>query len=131
MHPEDASGHRAYVLEDEPTIAALEADLLRELGFCVVTCGRIVELGDLMEVSLPHLLVVDLMLPDGDGAAVTELLQDVWPGIPVVFVSAASRERLDGLRGRGPVLAKPFDLEEFTVTVLDTLEHPTRVYARN
>ena len=66
---------RAYVLEDDPDIAALEADLLREMGFGVVTCTRIVELGDLMEVALPHLLVVDVMLPDGDGGDITELLR--------------------------------------------------------
>jgi hypothetical protein len=45
---------RAYVLEDDPDIAALEADLLREMGFSVVSCTRIVELGDLIEVALPH-----------------------------------------------------------------------------
>ncbi|MDP9243933.1 MAG: response regulator, partial [Chloroflexota bacterium] len=84
---------RAYVLEDDPDIAALEADILREQGFSVVTCTRIVELGDLMDVALPHLLVVDVMLPDGDGGDITELLRRAWPGIPVVIVSAASRER--------------------------------------
>ena len=72
---------RAYVLEDDPDIAALEADLLREMGFVVVTCTRIVELGDLMDVALPHLMVVDVMLPDGDGGDITELLRTAWPGI--------------------------------------------------
>ena len=104
---------RAYVLEDDPDIAALEADLLREMGFVVVTCTRIVELGDLMDVALPHLMVVDVMLPDGDGGDITELLQTAWPGIPAVFVSAASRERLASLLPLGPVVAKPFDLDEF------------------
>jgi DNA-binding response OmpR family regulator len=108
---------RAYVLEDDPDIAALEADLLREMGFGVVTCTRIVELGDLMEVALPHLLVVDVMLPDGDGGDITELLRTAWPGIPVVIVSAASRERLAELAPIGPVVAKPFDLEAFRVAV--------------
>jgi DNA-binding response OmpR family regulator len=88
---------RAYVLEDDPDIAALEADLLREMGFSVVTCTRIVELGDLMDLALPHLLVVDVMLPDGDGGDITELLRTAWPGIPAVFVSAANRERLAAL----------------------------------
>jgi DNA-binding response OmpR family regulator len=83
---------RAYILEDDMAIAALEADVLRDLGFSVVTCSRIVELGDLMELALPHLLVVDVMLPDGDGGDITELLRSAWPGIPVVIVSAASRE---------------------------------------
>ena len=108
---------RAYVLEDDPDIAALEADLLREMGFVVVTCTRIVELGDLMDVALPHLMVVDVMLPDGDGGDITELLRTAWPGIPVVIVSAASRERLDELLSLGPVLTKPFDIDAFRAAV--------------
>jgi DNA-binding response OmpR family regulator len=113
---------RAYVLEDDPDIAALEADILRDLGFVVVTCTRIVELGDLMDVALPHLLVVDVMLPDGDGGDITELLRNAWPGIPVVIVSAASRERLAELTPIGPVIGKPFDVESFTEAVLHAID---------
>jgi len=108
---------RAYVLEDDPDIAALEADLLREMGFTVVTCTRIVELGDLMDVALPHLMVVDVMLPDGDGGDITELLRSAWPGIPAIFVSAANRERLAELEPLGPVVPKPFDLDAFREAV--------------
>ena len=113
---------RAYVLEDDPDIAALEADLLREMGFVVVTCTRIVELGDLMDVALPHLLVVDVMLPDGDGGDITELLRSAWPGIPAIIVSAASRERLAELAPIGPVVAKPFNLDAFRIAVDQALE---------
>jgi DNA-binding response OmpR family regulator len=113
---------RAYVLEDDPDIAALEADILREQGFSVVSCSRIVELGDLMDVALPHLLVVDVMLPDGDGGDITELLRRAWPGIPVVIVSAASRERLAELAPMGPVVAKPFDIETFATAVREALD---------
>ena len=120
----DAEEQRAYVLEDDPDIAALEADILRDLGFSVVTCTRIVELGDLMALALPHLLVVDVMLPDGDGGDITELLRDAWPGIPVVFVSAASRERLAELAPTGPVVAKPFDIDAFHSAVLSAVEAP-------
>ena len=113
---------RAYVLEDDPHIAALEADILRDMGFGVVTCTRIVELGDLMDVALPHLLVVDVMLPDGDGGDITELLRNAWPGIPVVIVSAAARERLAELESIGPVVPKPFDIEAFRVAVEAALD---------
>ena len=115
---------RAYVLEDDPDIAALEADILRELGFTVVTCARIVELGDLMAVALPHLLVVDVMLPDGDGGDIAELLRETWPGIPALFVSAASRGRLADLAPIGPVVAKPFDLDQFREAVLTAIAAP-------
>jgi two-component system, OmpR family, response regulator len=120
----DADEQRAYVLEDDPDIAALEADILRELGFSVVVCNRIVELGDLIALSLPHLLVVDVMLPDGDGGDITELLRNAWPGIPVVFVSAASRERLAELAPTGPIVAKPFDIEVFSEAVLKAVDAP-------
>ncbi len=116
------SSPRAYVLEDDPDIAALEADLLREMGFTVVTCTRIVELGDLMDVALPHLLVVDVMLPDGDGGDITELLRTAWPGIPAIIVSAASRERLAELAPIGPVVPKPFDLAVFQAAVGQALK---------
>jgi DNA-binding response OmpR family regulator len=115
---------RAYVLEDDPDIAALEADLLREMGFTVVTCTRIVELGDLMDVALPHLMVVDVMLPDGDGGDITELLRTAWPGIPAIFVSAANRERLAELAPIGPIVAKPFDLDAFRAAVEEAMAGP-------
>ena len=115
---------RAYVLEDDPDIASLEADLLREMGYTVVTCSRIVELGDLLSVALPHLLVVDVMLPDGDGGDIAELLRETWPGIPAVFVSAASRARLHALEPLGPILAKPFDLDRFHEAVLSAVDAP-------
>lgn len=121
MHDTDAP-LRAYVLEDDIDIAALEADLLRQMGFMVITCSRIVELGDLMDVALPHLLVVDVMLPDGDGGDITELLRSAWPGIPVVIVSAASRERLAELAPIGPVVAKPFDIDAFQAAVDTAIE---------
>src|SRR2546428_11843262 len=122
--PEEDAPLRAYVLEDDPDIAALEADILRELGFNVVSCARIVDLGDLMAVALPHLLVGDVMLPDGDGGDIAELLRETWPGIPAGFVSAASRSRLTELAPLGPVVAKPFDIDRFREAVLTAVEAP-------
>lgn len=121
---DDDEEQRAYVLEDDPDIAALEADILREMGFRVITCSRIVELGDLMDMALPHLLVVDVMLPDGDGGDITELLRGAWPGIPVIFVSAASRERLAELVPLGPVVAKPFDIDTFRTAAAEAVLTP-------
>jgi DNA-binding response OmpR family regulator len=125
----DGQEQRAYVLEDDPDIAALEADILRDLGFSVVSCSRIVELGDLMALALPHLMVVDVMLPDGDGGDITELLRGSWPGIPVVFVSAASRERLNELEPLGPVVAKPFDIHAFAEAVQRAVGTPRELQA--
>ena len=82
---------RAYVLEDDPDIAALEADLLREMGFSVVTCTRIVELGDLMDLALPHLLVVDVIRVYGSPMGlVRSALESVAPVLPARFRPTAA-----------------------------------------
>lgn len=105
-------------------MAAIEADVLRELGFGVVTCSRIVELGDLIEMQLPDLLVVDVVLPDGNGGDLTGLLRGSWPGIPVVFVTGLPRERLAKLAAHGPIVEKPFDVATFASAVGAALEPP-------
>jgi hypothetical protein len=51
----------------------------------------------------------------------------VWPGIPVVIVSAAARDRLAELVDLGPVLPKPFDLDSFRDAVLDAVEAPRQL----
>src|SRR5438093_1245257 len=45
-------------------------------------------------------------------------------GIPAVFVSAASRNRLSELAPLGPVVAKPFDIDRFREAVLTAVEAP-------
>jgi DNA-binding response OmpR family regulator len=80
-----------------------------------------------MELALPHLLVVDVMLPDGDGGDITELLRTAWPGIPVIVVSAASRERLDELRDLGPIVMKPFDVDEFAAAAVQAVDTPRSI----
>ncbi|HSM38695.1 MAG TPA: hypothetical protein VK838_05115, partial [Candidatus Limnocylindrales bacterium] len=78
----------------------------------------------LMALALPQLLVVDVMVPDGEGGDIPELLRDAGAGIPVVFVSAASRERLADLAPFGPVVAKPFDIGDFADAVLQAIDAP-------
>ena len=119
-----AAAPRAYVLEDDPDIAALEADLLREMGFTVVTCTRIVELGDLMDVALPHLMVVDVMLPDGDGYSFCRQLRDTGNYMPVIMLTArsAAEDRVRGLdSGADDYMPKPFELPELLARVRSAL----------
>jgi CheY-like chemotaxis protein len=68
-----------------------------------------------------------VMLPDGDGGDITELLRTAWPGIPVIVVSAASRERLSELADLGPIVTKPFDIETFTQAALEAVASPRQL----
>lgn len=60
-------------------------------------------------------LLLDLMLPDGDGLSLLELVKQNWPDIGVVIISAKNslEDKLSGLElGADDYLAKPFHLAE-------------------
>ncbi len=61
------------------------------------------------------LLLLDLMLPDGDGMSILEQVKDNWPDMGVIIISAknALDDKLKGLElGADDYLPKPFHLAE-------------------
>lgn len=63
----------------------------------------------------PHIVVLDLGLPDIDGFAVLGKLRKVAGDVPVVFLTArdAVEDRIEGLRAGGDdYVVKPFNIEE-------------------
>src|SRR5216684_4638370 len=71
--------------------------------------------------------VVDLMLPDGDGLALTRELKKRDPGVEVIIVTAygSVRKAMEATKGAGAfyVLEKPFDPDELLGLVKNALEH--------
>jgi DNA-binding response OmpR family regulator len=103
------------IAEDEPRLAALLADAIRENGWeaTVCTTGRAAvtaaSLGDF------DVLLLDWMLPLLEGPAVIDALRRDGHQLPILLLTARGdvRDRVDGLKaGADDYLAKPFDLEE-------------------
>jgi len=68
----------------------------------------------------PHLIVLDVMLPDVDGFEVTRRLGDRGDRVPVLFLTArdATEDKVYGLTlGADDYLTKPFSLEELVARV--------------
>ena len=86
------------------------------------------ELWAALEQEKPALVVLDVMLPDGDGFSLLEELRRVGNGVPVLFLSArdADADRLFGLGlGADDYLTKPFLMQELLLRVQHILQ---RVY---
>lgn len=106
---------RLLVVDDEPNIRELLAASLRFNGFDVETVGdgktavrRALEMN-------PDLIVLDVMLPDLDGFAVTRKLREQGKHIPVVFLTARddTADKVAGLTvGGDDYVTKPFSLDE-------------------
>jgi len=116
------------VVEDEASIRELVAAWLRDEGFTVTTAANGAEAIEQLRVVRPDAIVLDLMMPIMDGWAFAEACHRLTAPvrIPILVVSAAhglpqaaERLRQYGVRA---CLAKPFDLDVLTATVLTLVE---------
>ena len=121
-----ASGDRVRVLvvDDEANITDLVATALRYESFDVSTAGDGRTALSLVESFRPHVIVLDVMLPDLDGFEVQRRLVERGQHAPVVFLTArdATEDKVHGLTiGGDDYVTKPFSLEELIARIRTVL----------
>ena len=121
-----ASGDRVRVLvvDDEANITDLVATALRYEGFDVSTAGDGRTALSLVESFRPHVIVLDVMLPDLDGFEVQRRLVERGQLAPVLFLTArdATEDKVHGLTiGGDDYVTKPFSLEELIARIRTVL----------
>ncbi|HYF28702.1 MAG TPA: response regulator transcription factor [Baekduia sp.] len=118
--PSDASAHRVLVVDDEPSISDVISMALRFQGFEVATAATGEEALACVTRFRPHLIVLDVMLPDMEGFEVAERLGAERAGVPIIFLTArdATEDKLRGLTtGGDDYVTKPFSLEELVARI--------------
>ncbi len=104
-----------YVIEDDADIGELIAFLLAEQGFEVTVFSSISSFRYGNGRPLPALLMVDVMLPDGNGLDICQQWKTnhETKHIPVLLMSAYEDNRSDGRACRADgFISKPFDITE-------------------
>jgi two-component system, OmpR family, response regulator len=111
---------RILVVDDQRSITDLIATALHYEGFdvAVAPSGR----GALTAATSfrPHLIVLDVMLPDLDGFEVQRRLCADGLRVPILFLTArdATEDKVHGLTmGADDYMTKPFSLEELVARV--------------
>ena len=111
---------RVLLVEDEPEIRHLVETHLSDCG-CEVTAVGTCRHGETLVASDSwDLLILDLMLPDGDGMDICRLVRQNPGYLPVMMLTARSTEddRVLGLdTGADDYLAKPFSVLELKARV--------------
>src|SRR2546428_12968065 len=110
-----AEGVRILVVDDEVNITDLLATALRYERFEVSVAHTGREAMRAVTSFRPHLIVLDVMLPDWDGFEVTKRLADQRERVPVLFLTARdpTGDRVRGLTlGGDDYVTKPFSPEE-------------------
>lgn len=107
------------VVEDESAIAQFVAASLSAAGMLPRTAGSVAQAESELRAAVPDLLIVDLGLPDGDGAAFIARLRQAHAA-PVLVLSArsAEEEKIAALdAGADDYLTKPFGVGELLARV--------------
>ena len=115
------------VAEDEPPLRNLCARVLKRYGYTVIQAGSVAEAALFFErYSGPiHLLLSDLVMPDGTGLELAGQLRAASP-LGVLFMSGYSGGVLEQQLGGAPYLQKPFSPEELASRVREVLDAEAR-----
>ena len=111
---------RVLLVEDEPGVALIVADLLRAEGHAVATASDGTAGLALAGAERFDLLILDVMLPGMDGFALCHALRERGFDGAVLMLTARTEvaDRVQGLRtGADDYLAKPFDPDELVARV--------------
>jgi DNA-binding response OmpR family regulator len=118
--------HKILVVEDDKNIALALAVRLRAVGYDVVTAPDAILAVSLALKHRPELILLDLLMPGGNGFVVAERIQDLETmlGVPCIFITASKQP---GLReqarrlGAAGFFEKPYDAGELLATIRETL----------
>ncbi|SDM40269.1 response regulator transcription factor [Allokutzneria albata] len=111
---------RVLVVDDEQAITELVSMALRYEGFDVVCAASVAEALSVADRFTPHVVVLDVMLPDGDGFSLAPKLHARQGGVPVLFLTArdSDEDKIRGLTlGGDDYLTKPFSVGELVARV--------------
>jgi len=118
--PDGGERHRVLVVDDEPNIVEVVTMALRFQGFTVQSAATGREALAAAASFKPHLMVLDVMLPDMQGFEVATRLGAQRAGVPIIFLTArdSTEDKVRGLSGGGDdYMTKPFSLEELVARI--------------
>jgi two-component system OmpR family response regulator len=111
---------RVLAVDDEESITDLLGMALRYEGFDVQVAHTGRQALRAVTDRRPHLLILDVMLPDLDGFEIAKRLASRGDKVPILFLTArdATEDKVRGLTlGGDDYLTKPFSLEELVARV--------------
>jgi len=122
---------RLLVVEDDNDISNMLKIYFNGLGYDVDVAPRGSEALEKTHTVLPHLIVLDIMLPDIDGYEVCRRLRQSTrtSHIPVIFLTQKDErsDKLQGLElGADDYITKPFDIEELKLRVQGAIRRSER-----
>ena len=115
---------RALLVEDDPAIRKLVEKLLSRKGIQVDAAADGRHAIEKLDNTPYSVVILDLMVPEVNGFEIIDYLKKKHIDVPVAVVSAVSQQSLTNLDLDivKVVIAKPFDVDEFTKAIVGLAE---------
>ena len=110
---------RILIVEDDDDIRGANRAALELEGYVVVEADSLSDAQSHLKNSSPDLIILDILLPDGNGLRYCEELRGT-SGVRILFLSALNTKAdlIAGLRAGGDdYITKPYDMEELLLRV--------------
>ena len=111
---------KILIVEDEPSLQEMMARTLRAEKHVVETASTYAEVEDRLAVYAYDCVLLDIMLPDGDGLGLLSMLKSGGRREAVIIISARDSldDKIRGLEdGADDYLPKPFHLAELSARI--------------
>lgn len=123
---EERSDGSILVVDDDAAVREVAARILRRLGYDVTEASGGPEALRMLEerATPPDLLLTDVVMPEMNGRELSEQVQERYPGVRILFMSAYTEDEviLRGIRvAEVSFLPKPFSLESLADAVRGVL----------
>ena len=116
---------KILVVDDEPADLRLVSHALEKLDHQVLTAETAEAAIQIIRRDRPEIVVLDIMLPDGNGLDVLKRVQDIDDRLPVIFVTSSgdSGTAIRAMKlGALDYLVKPIDVAELRKVVTRAAE---------
>ena len=125
--PRSEQGETVLIVDDEPTVRMLVADILEDLGYSAIEAGdSAAGLKVLQSDVRIDLLVTDVGLPGGmNGRQMADAARVSRPDLKVLFITGYAENAIlgNGRLGRGmAVLTKPFAIDTMAARIRSMIE---------
>jgi len=116
---------RILVVDDEPVVQDVLAGILGRCGYQTTAAGSVAEGRRQIADEHPDLVILDVMLPDGNGLDLLRLIKETQSELPVIMMTAYGSvdDAVQAMKeGAFHYITKPFANEEVVLLVEKALD---------
>ncbi len=115
------NSNHILVVDDDPEIIRMMTVFMKKLGCSIDAALSAEDALVKSRTGVYDAILLDIMLPDGDGVDVLKQIHKISPGVPIIMITGVKDIEIASecmRNGATDYITKPFDMDYFRTTLL-------------